>query len=63
MRVYPATASPLVFLRVYTALTISLVDLSGVVAQVLENMRKRPDLLSESLNFLPASIPHLSPSV
>ena len=34
MRVSPATASPLVFLRVYTALTLSLVDLSPTLSPV-----------------------------
>ena len=48
-----AMASPLVFLRVYATLTISLVSLSGLATQVVETIKKHPGLLSESLNFFP----------
>jgi len=48
-----AMASHLVLLRVYATLTISLVGVSGPAVQALEAMKKRPDLLSESLSFFP----------
>jgi hypothetical protein len=51
MPVFWAMASPLVFLRVYATLTISLVGVSGFAAQVVATMREHPELLSESLNF------------
>jgi len=46
-------ASPLVFLRVYATLTISLVGVSELAAQAVETMKKHPELLSESFNFFP----------
>ena len=46
-------ASPLVFLRIYATLSISLVDVSEFAAQAVATMKEHPELLSESLNFFP----------
>jgi len=46
-------ASPLVILRVYPTLTISLVDVSDFVVQVMKTMTMHPELLGESLTFFP----------
>ena len=46
-------ASPLVSLRVYATLTISLVGVSGYAMQAIATMKERPDLLSESLHLFP----------
>lgn len=45
--------SPLVFLHVYTTLTISFVDTSEFVKHAMETMNLRPDLLSNSLSLFP----------
>ena len=50
-QVLKAKASPLIVLRVYPTLTISLVGVSESAAQAIKTMKERPDLLSESLNF------------
>ena len=51
--VFGAKVSPLVILRVYPTLTISLVGVSKFVVQVMETMREHPELLGESLIFFP----------
>lgn len=51
--VFGAKASPLVLLRVYPTLTISLVVVSGFVVQAMETMREHPELLGEPLIFFP----------
>jgi len=49
--VFGARASPLVILRVYPKLTLSLVGVSESVLQAMETMREHPELLGESLIF------------
>lgn len=51
--VFGAKASPLVILRVYPTLTISLVGVSEFVVQAMETMKEHPELLGESLIFFP----------
>ncbi len=51
--IFGAKASPLVILRVYPALTISLVGVSEAVVQAMETMTEHPELLGESPIFFP----------
>ena len=51
--VFGVKASPLVILRVYPTLTISLGGVSMFALQALETMTEHPELLSESLTFFP----------
>jgi hypothetical protein len=51
--VFGAKASPLVILRVYPTLTISLVGVSEFAVQVMKTMTEHPELLGESLTFFP----------
>ena len=55
--VFGAKASPLVTLRVYPTLTVSLVDVSESVVQAMKTMTEHPELLSESLTFFPRLYP------
>ena len=52
--VFGAKASPLVILRVYPKLTLSLVGVSEFVVQAMETMTEHPELLGESLIFFPS---------
>jgi len=51
--VFGEKANPLVILRVYPTLTISLVGVSEFVVQAMKTMREHPELLGESLIFFP----------